>query len=99
MCHPYPYVVSKDASTLQLTVLKPPAIQPGIAWLTFYRSYIRVAVRLRCLLCTMTSRDPYSKSNIGRDHHCQICPAGATLLWRNEFFLGVLKFDWSAQYE
>ncbi len=42
--------------------------QPGIAWLTFYRSDIRI------------DRDPYSKSNVGRDHYCQIRPAGATLL-------------------
>ena len=72
-------------------------LQPGIAWLTFYRSDIRVAVRLRCRLCTMISRDPYSKSNIGRDHYCQIRPAGVTLLWGDEFFLGILKFGWSSQ--
>ena len=35
--------------------------QPGIAWLTFHRSEIRIAVRLRCRLCTMISRDPYIK--------------------------------------
>ncbi len=55
--------------------------QPGIAWLTFYRTDISDAVRLRCRLCTMISRDPQSKSNIYcRDHYCQIRPAGATLL-------------------
>ena len=72
-------------------------LQPGIAWLTFYRSDIRVVVILRCRLCTMISRDPHSKSNVGRDHYCQIRPAGVTLLWGDEFFLGILKSGWSSQ--
>ena len=69
-------------------------LQRGIAWLTFYRSDIRVVVRLRCRLCTMISRDPYSKSNICRYHYCKICPAGVTLPWRDEFCVGILKLTY-----
>ncbi len=47
----------------------------------------------------MISRDPYNKSNVGRDHFCQIRPAEATLLWGDEFFLGISKSSWSSQSE
>ena len=50
-------------------------------------------MRLRC---------PYSKTSYtGKDRHCQNCRTGATLalLWRDEYFLGILKSGWWAQCE
>ena len=73
--------------------------QSGIAWLTFYRSDIRVTVVCKTEMSLQYNDlyNPYSKSNVGRVPFCQIHPAGATLVWGDEFFLGISKFGWSSQ--